>query len=112
NSSLESMADLPDGTVQIDLLSGSCTHTTAGDLQLPMVEDFRSWLSQQIEQSKIEFNVFHRAIVSLRYKTDRVRTDRSRILLFDLECESQFALADQVIEGRAVNALWYQRQAG
>jgi len=92
--------------------SALSTHATVGDLRLSMVEEFRGWLSQQMEQAKVESNVFHRGTLSLQYKTDRVATDRTRILLFDLECASQFVLADQVIEGHAASALWHQRQAG
>ncbi|SRR5213593_2029130 len=112
NTSLERIAGLPDGTLKIDLLLGSCVHSTAGDLQVPMVEDFRAWLSSQMEQSRLSFDVFRSVLLSLQYKTDRVPTDRKRILLFELESASQFVLANQVIEGHATNVLWYQREAG
>jgi hypothetical protein len=112
SSSLERLADLPDGTVQIDLLSGSCSHTAFGDMHLPAIEEFRSWLSQRLEEENIGIGVFRRAECSLSYTTDRVPTDRKRIVLFELECASLFELGDQIIQGNATNTVWHQRKAG
>lgn len=112
SASLERLADLPDGTVRFDLLSGSCTHTAVGEVRLPAIEDFRNWLSQRLQDERIDVEVFQSAWLSLRYKTDRVPTNRKNILLFELESASHFTLSDHTIERRAANVVWHQRNAG
>ena len=112
NRSLEYLADLPDGTVEINLLSESCKHSVAGDLSLPMVADFNLWLSKRLEQVGLSVDVMQSVQVSLRYNTDRVPTDRNRILLFELECSSKFVVAKRIINGYAENVHWYERQTG
>lgn len=109
NTSLERLADLPDDALQIDLLSGSCVHGKVGELPLPMVEEFRAWLTEQVRKAGITSDVLDRAVLSLRYTTDRVATDRRRILLFELECASEFAAEGRVFKGHASDSLWYQR---
>jgi hypothetical protein len=109
STSLERIADLPDAALRIDLLSGSCIHGRVGDLPLPMVEEFRAWLTERLRGAGIANDVLERAILSLRYTTDRVATDRSRILLFELECTSELAVQGRVFRGHASDSLWYER---
>ena len=104
------MAELPDATVRIELRSGSCKHPIVGDLELPVVEELRTWLLARVEAAGILFDSFEQVLLSLHYKTDRVPTDRKRILLFELECACEISLDNRVIEGHATNALWYERR--
>jgi hypothetical protein len=112
DESLEHLADLPDGVVKIDLLLESCNHTKSGDLMLPIVADIKHWLLDRLEQARISFEVLQDASISLTYKTDRIPTDRSRLLLFELECASHFVVGARIIEGNYKNVLWHKRRTG
>ena len=109
NTTLELLSDLPDGTVEVDLQGASCRHSGIGDLKLPLVEDFRTWLVLGLEDAGLSLGLLQQAQLSLQYCTNRVPTDRTRILLFDLHARCQIKLQNRLIEGHSVSALWYHR---
>ncbi len=110
NTTLELLAEFPDGTVDVDLLAESCRHSQLGVLHLPLVEDFKCWLGLRLEDAGLSLGLTRQALLLLQYNTERVPTDRSRILLFDLKCRFQIALQGRLIEGYSENAIWYHRQ--
>jgi hypothetical protein len=108
-SSLELLADIPGNTLKIDLLADSCMHPQRGDLELPLTKDFSAWLAERFKAIEVPLTFLQQALISLQYKTDRVPTDRSRIVLFDLECTSKISVKDRVFMGHASDAIWYNR---
>ena len=108
DTSLERLADLPDGTVEVDLLKRTCCRSGSGTLELPIVEQFAAWLLTRMEHAGLSLESLEQATIILNY-SNRVPTDRSRILLFDLECTSQLGIEGRVVEGHAKSGVWYHR---
>jgi len=80
---LEVLADLPDGSLSIDVLRGTASHDVAGSLQLQVAGELRDWLVQRLEVSGIPTETISSAAVTARITTDRIATDRTHVVSFD-----------------------------
>ena len=106
---LELLADLPDGTVVVDLLELTCRHSSEGTVRLPPLQEFSEWLAQQLGNASIPAGAVNAATLEIRYRTDRVPTDRSRIVLLDIHSTCRLESMGKVAEKTAQNAIWHHR---
>jgi hypothetical protein len=107
---LEILSDLPDGTILIDLLTGQASHSTAGEQNLRIAQEMQSWLKSRFEVDRISEQQILRAELRLASKTDRIRTDKKRIVSFDWECDSLITTDQKTYEGHLREAhTWHNR---
>jgi hypothetical protein len=85
---LEILAALPDGTLSIDVLSGTVSHDVAGDIQLYIGGELQSWLSHRFRVYLIPLQAVLAAMVTAQIRTDLLVTNRQRIVSFDFSIRS------------------------
>ena len=85
---LEALAELPDGTVSIDVLAGTASHDTAGAIQLYIAGELQAWLSHRLSVNRIPAQAITAAEVTAEICTDRIATNRKRIVSFDFSVQS------------------------
>ena len=95
---LETLSDLPDGTILFDLLTGSATHSTAGELDLRIAGEIEAWLKARLAADHIPEQLILRAELQLSSKTDRIRTDKKRVVSFDWSCASLISTDEKTYE--------------
>ena len=107
---LEVLAGLPDGTLTIDVLSGRATHTGTDSLHLHISEELQAWLTHRMAELKVPLNDLDEALVVARIRTDRIATDRKRIVSFDFECESSLRSGARLYHGSLTEKhVWHAR---
>ena len=107
---LETLADLPDGNIEIDLLRGIAAHSTVGQIDLWIAKEMQAWLENRLEADRIPKNQISEAHVCLCSNTDRIKTDKSRIVSFDWECHSLIATDEKTYESQLKLAhRWHKR---
>jgi len=94
NDDLELLAELPDGLVKVDLLTGQAEHDKTGPVKLYIATEIRSWLQDQFNKANIPSTAITSAKLDAQIKTDSIPTDRSRIILFDFIVESAISTTD------------------
>jgi hypothetical protein len=107
---LELLAELPDGTLDIDVLSGSTTHSVNGRINLHIAGELQAWLKHRISEARVEPSSIALARVTAIVRTDRIATDRKRIVSFDFAVDSIIEAADREYRGRLCEAhQWHSR---
>jgi hypothetical protein len=84
----ERMAELPDGTLYVDLLEKTATHSAGYRPTLRIAGELSAWLAYRLSVEKIDRNALMHAKLELRYETSRIRTDREKLVSFDFTCRS------------------------
>lgn len=109
---LEALSELPDGALSFDVLSGSVTHDQRGELDLYIARELSAWLKHRLESLSIPLGALTSATLRAEFKTDRIKTDKKRIVSFDWSCESSVATDEKTYVGRLVEAhQWHTRTA-
>eukprot|EP00456_Euglypha_rotunda_P079837 TRINITY_DN76978_c0_g1_i1.p1 TRINITY_DN76978_c0_g1~~TRINITY_DN76978_c0_g1_i1.p1 ORF type:complete len:140 (-),score=16.83 TRINITY_DN76978_c0_g1_i1:199-618(-) len=85
---LEVLAALPDGTLSINVLEGAASHDKIGAIQLHVAGELQSWLSDRLNASRIPAQIISSAEITVKIRTDRVDTNRKRIVSFDFSVQS------------------------
>ena len=107
---LEQLAELPDGMLSIDLLKGEAHHEVGGTISLQIVQALSEWLGRRLGKRALGLHDLAEAGMVLLLRTDRVRTDRARVIPFDWHCTSTLTTrAGQTASGVAYGLTWYDR---
>ncbi|WP_129642528.1 hypothetical protein [Peristeroidobacter agariperforans] len=107
---LEILADLPDGTLSIDALSGSASHSVNGLINLHIAGELQTWLQQRLSESRIEPSIIVQAKVTAAVRTDRIATNRKRIVSFDFTVDSVISTTDREYRGKLCEVhQWHSR---
>lgn len=107
---LELLAGLPDGTLTIDVLAGTANHSVNGSVRLHIAGDLKAWLERRLSESGIERSEVETASVTAGIRTDRIATNRKRIISFDFSVDSTIATAERVYRGRLCEVhRWHSR---
>ncbi len=107
---LETLAELPDGTIEINILTGRAMHSRAGDLSLRIASEMQAWLKQRLSADRIPEDAIVRAVITLGTRTDRIRTDKKRVVSFDWQCHSLLATDEKTYESKLAEAhTWHSR---
>ena len=85
---LEALAELPDGQLRFNVLAGTVTHSAAGDVSLHVALELSAWLKHRLSVLRIPEDAIEKAELSADFRTDRIKTDRKRIISFDWTCTS------------------------
>ena len=107
---LELLAGLPDGTLTIDVLAGTAGHSVNGSISLHIAGELKAWLDHRLSESGIERSEVDTASVVAAIRTDRVATNRKRIISFDFSVDSTIATAERQYRGKLCEVhRWHSR---
>ena len=107
---LETLSDLPDGSIDFNLLSGSATHSKAGPLDLWIAREMHAWLQHRFAADRISAQQILRAELRLISKTDRIKTQKKSVVSFDWDCHSLIATDQKIYESHLLEAhRWHNR---
>jgi hypothetical protein len=107
---LEVLADLPDGTLVIDVVSGSAVHSVNGPLALYIAGELQAWLQHRLSESGIDRSGIERAVVMAAIRTERIATNRKRIISFDFAVDSTIVTAEREYRGKLCEVHhWHSR---
>lgn len=109
---LETLAELPDGTFSFNILKGTVNHSTAGAVQLRIVEELAAWLRSRLITLGIPEDALCEAILILHVRTDLIPTDRKRLISFDFLSESRLVTSDRTYQGSSSNHMYHSRMIG
>ena len=85
---LEVLAELPDGILSINVLAGTASHDAAGMISIHIAGELQAWLSHRLSISQIPIQAISAADVVAKVCTDRLATNRKRIVSFDFSVRS------------------------
>ncbi len=85
---LEILSELPDGTLNLDLLTGQVTHSIEGCLNLHIAKEIQTWLEEQGNKEGIDISQLLIASLEVRIDTSKVATNKKRVVMFTFFCKS------------------------
>ncbi|AXK71269.1 hypothetical protein DWG18_02495 [Lysobacter sp. TY2-98] len=107
---LESLANLPDGRLEIDVLRGHATHSSGAEPHLFIAHELQAWFSARLEQLSIPIAAISKAIVEADIRTDLLATNRKRVVSFNFDVNSLVTTAEREYRGRlAETHSWHSR---
>lgn len=106
---LETLAELPDGVIEIDLRALTAVHSTTGKVDLCLTGELAAWLRGRFATDRIQEDQILRAELRLKSTTDRIKTDKKRIVSFDWVCHSLIATERMLYESDLKAHRWYDR---
>jgi hypothetical protein len=109
---LDRLADLPDGVLRIDVLREAAVHSKAGPVELHVVLELSAWFRERLTALDIPVSQLTEVRVEADIRTDRIATDRKRIVSFDFDCHSRVATADRSYEAQRKETHKWHRRAG
>ncbi len=108
---LDRLSDLPDGTLRIDLLRETAEHSEAGPITLHVVAELTAWLRDRLTALEIPLTELTQANLDTEIRTNRITTDRKRIVSFDLTCQSRLVTLQRTYEATLQERhVWHRRQ--
>ena len=108
---LETLARLPDGTIDIDILAGAARHDRSGPIPLRLAAELRQALEARWARKGVDPGAVEAAGLVLRADTGAVRTDRNRIVHFDFDLEAWLrANARELRASRREAHVWHARE--
>ena len=109
--SLGPLASAANASLEFDLLANQVTGAHQQPA-LPLAAELRSWLLAHLRAAGLDPEVLERAIVSLNFRTDRVATDRSRVVLFELSSSCTLRAESREFQATSgPNLVWYTQPA-
>ena len=109
---LDRLSDLPDGTLRIDLLRETAEHSGAGPITLHVVAELTAWLRDRLTALEIPLTELTHANVDAEIRTNRIATDRKRIVSFDFTCQSRLVTLQRTYEATLQERhVWHRRSA-
>ncbi len=109
---LETLSELPDGELLVNALTGEATHSTYGPIKLWVAGEFQSWFNHRLEVSGIPSTEIQAASVTAKINTNRIATNRKKVVSFDFTIESRIETSDALYVGNLKEVhQWHQRAA-
>lgn len=84
----EKVAELPDGTLDLDLLAETANHSSGVTPALWITGELSAWLKHRLEVHNVPLSSIKVVRLAVTYTTDRIKTNRKKILSFDFSCRS------------------------
>jgi len=107
---LETLANLPDGRLTVDLLTCQAVHSHGDPVTLEIFPRLSGWLADRLGMRKLGLADLTSAELILVWRTDTMKTDRTRVILFDWV--SQCTIVTQggkSATGQTGGRTWYDR---
>jgi hypothetical protein len=107
---LEVLAELPDGTLAIDLVKREARTSRGSPLELSIVTHLAAWFDKRLGDHGLSVGDLSQAQLELTFRTDAVPTVRTRAILFDWNCACELTPKQgKPRTGRASGRMWYDR---
>lgn len=106
----EIIADLPDGRLSFNLLTGSVTHSGGTSPSLWIAGELHAWLSARLVKEGIPVVELQTASLDVDFRTDRIATDKKKIVSFDFQCHSVLETSEKKYEGKLVERHTYHQR--
>ena len=107
----EALAQLPDGTVLLDLVACTSTHEVAGPTQLRLCEELSSWLRSHLSRAGFDSSRLTHAQVTLSLDTSHPPTNRQAIVSFQLLAVASLGVGDHAYVASSAAHHWHNRAA-
>lgn len=108
----EKVAELPDGTLTFDLLLEQASHSSGISPSLFITGELVAWFRHRLEMHCIPLSCVRVATVTATYSTDRIKTNRKKVVSFDFSCRSILETDEKIYMGSLVEKhAWHQRLA-
>ena len=88
---LDLFAQLPSGTLSVDVLAGKCTHTVAGDLTTHIAPEMAAWFVHRLEADGVPVSMITEARVDADVTVVIEKRRRDKRVHFDWRCRSLIA---------------------
>lgn len=108
----ERMAELPDGTLFFDLTAEAVRHSSGENPELWITGELSAWLKNRLNAERVEYSKLVAAKLEVTYKTDRIKTNRKKVVSFDFECRSSLETDETKYEGKLVERHAYHQRIG
>lgn len=107
---LEKLSELPNGTLLLDLLSSTATHSEVGELNLWISGELSEWLKHSAFKDNIDLSMLNSAKLSVVIDTDKVKTHKKKVVMFHFDCRMEIGTNSKVYIG-SLNEVhrWYTR---
>jgi hypothetical protein len=107
---LEVLAELPSGRIHFDILSGQATHEASGPVILQIATEMKAWLSDRTRKDRIPLEAITAATLDLDMNTDRILTDKKRVVSFDWRCHTTLSTSEKTYEAKLKeDHTWHSR---
>jgi hypothetical protein len=107
---LETLADLPNGTLTIDVLNGAASHSEAPELALYIAGELQAWLQHRMTELRIPLTSLDSATLIAEISTERIATNRKRVISFDFSCSCTLVSGDRSYLGLLNEKhVWHRR---
>ncbi|EPM5584794.1 hypothetical protein ACTNIE_004388, partial [Vibrio vulnificus] len=97
---LETLSELPNGVLCINLLDGTVSHSIVGELELYISNELSAWFRSEAIKENIDLSKLLKACLTVEVDTDRVKTIKKRVVLFNFDCTAHVATVNKVYESR------------
>jgi hypothetical protein len=108
-SDLEILAGQPDGVLTINLLKGTFEHSTATVAELKAARELSAWMVSRLNDFKIPTSSIDAAELNVEIWTNRIPTDRNRIVSFDLRIKSSLISEGRTFERTVEKHVYHHR---
>lgn len=109
----ETMSDLADGEIVIDVKAGTARHSQAGPILLRIAAELKAGMDSQMAAKGIAAGEIRAAFVTVEVDTSGVRTDRKRIVHFDFRISSRLETEGGVFTAsQTEDHVWHTRSDG
>lgn len=96
---LEVLSDLPSGSIEFDLIQSHAVHSQKGEVKLYITCELRTWMFRQFQENKIDKEKIKKAVVVANIDTDKIKTDKKRIVFFHWNVESTIETDEKTYKG-------------
>lgn len=97
---LEVLAELPDGILTINVLGGAASHDAARAIQLHIAGELQAWFSHRLAVGAIPGHAILSAEVTAKICTNRLATNRKRVVSFDFSVRSVVSTDERSYTGQ------------
>jgi hypothetical protein len=106
----EVLAALPDGTLLLDILAESASHSSGINLNLWITGELSAWLKHRLEVHGVPIEAISNVSLMVEHRTDRIQTDRKKLVSFDFKCASTIQTAEKTYSGTLVERHTYHQR--
>ena len=96
---LDALAELPDGILSVNVLTGQAVHSVTGALHLGIAGELKAWFGNRLETCGIPTAEIRAAEVSATIGTERIPTNHKKIVSFDFSVKSRIETSDAEYSG-------------
>jgi hypothetical protein len=109
---LETLAGLPDGALELNLLRGTASHKVAGPLDLYIAKEIQAWLQQESTKDGVDLSQLNEATLVVDIKTDLVKTNKKKVVCFSFNCNSRLVTNEKTYSANVAEVhKWHERIA-